>query len=266
MTRTIVAAQCTRCGATVKRMLATVQHTPEWREHVVCPACRESESPTDAVIDEMLAAQHADRWRKIVARFDAAAGYQDAALSEPPEARWEQLAAKAVDELQDGSSITRSGLMLVGPTGIGKTWAAFAVANYAAQRGYADAIRVSSEVDLLGAQVAPWQLREQLGRWVEGARVLIVDDIGVASRQQDQIQGGWKQLCDLIAAQPHSMLVIGTSNRQSWTKAGGLVEWIGQQSTSRLRSWLPIATTGVVDRRTGETHQNWADQVGGKKR
>ncbi|MFL0579565.1 AAA family ATPase [Dietzia sp. 179-F 9C3 NHS] len=151
--------------------------------------------------------------------------------------------------------------MLCGPTGIGKTWAAFAVANAVADLGFGDRIRVASEAELMGPQVATWQMEETFRRWVDGAALLLVDDIGVAARHRDQIQSGWKMLADLISAQPRSMLVVGTSNRQSWVKDSGLTDWMGQQAASRLRSWTAICTTGAVDRRTGDRHENWARQT-----
>lgn len=263
MSRTIVEAECVNCGASVKRLLAVVQRNEDWREHVLCPTCRERSDPTAAHIAEMVATQSRERWERLVRRFDAAAGYERASLDEGRDSQWGKAARSALNTWLDPSEVTRSGVMLVGPTGIGKTRAAFAIANAAAQAGYADSIRVSSEVELLGAQVAPWELGNTLERWVNGARVLIVDDIGVAARQQDQIQAGWKQLCDLVSAQPRSILLVGTSNRASWAKSGGIVDWIGQQSGSRLRSWMTLSTTGFIDHRTDTEHPNWAAHLRG---
>jgi len=260
----IITADCTGCGARVKRMLESVRHIDGWRSHVVCGACREAEDPSAERFARLIREDSESRWRAKVEAFDASAGYVDARLPDEPEQAWQRVAVDALDVwCEPGPRPARAGLMLVGPTGIGKTWAAFAVANEAARRGNPSGIRVASELDLLGAQVAPWELRDHVGRWVDGASVLLIDDIGVAARQQDQIQAGWKALCDLIAGQNRPLLLLGTSNRQSWQKEGGLVSWMGQQSASRLRPWMRICTTGVVDRRTGETHANWERQLGG---
>lgn len=266
MTPTIATAKCTGCGAPVKRMLSTIDHNPQWRNYVLCPTCRETDTPTAAVINDMLDTQHRNRWRDIATRFDPAAHYDTATLPTTPTHRWEHIAAEAIQQLLSADPATRCGVMLVGPTGIGKTWAAFAIANHIADLGYAHTIRATSEADLLGAHIPPWQVRDHITQLVDGANVLLIDDIGVAARHHDQIHTGWKLICDVISAQPQSMLLVGTSNRQSWLKAGGLGEWVGGQSVSRLRSWMTITTTGTTDRRTGQTHHNWAAQVGPQHR
>lgn len=264
MSGEIVSAECTRCGRTVHRVLATVEGTPGWRQHVVCRDCREAEDPVDAHLDRMLAGRARQRWADRAVAFDAAAGLDQAALPEGPDAAvWVQHARAALRTWADpAQQMSRSGLMLVGPTGIGKTWAGFALANAVADAGFGDAIRVATELDLLGPQVATWEMDERLRSWVDGAAMLMVDDIGVASRHQDQVQAGWKRLCDVVASQPRSLIVVGTSNRQSWMKPGGLAEWMGQQSASRMRSWTTLCTTGAQDRRTGDMHENWARHTG----
>lgn len=263
MTSSIVQANCTRCGVEVQRTRALVDGNPDWRQHVVCLDCREATEPAGEQVWKMLAERTRRRWTDRAVTFDAGARLEEAHLDETPGAVWQQRAHDALVEWRDPSrERSRSGLMLCGPTGIGKTWAAFAVANAVADLGYGAEIRVASETELLGPQVATWQLEDHLRRWIDGAAMVIVDDIGVAPRNRDQLQAGWKMLADLIAAQPRSMLVVGTSNRQSWGKEAGLTEWVGQQASSRLRSWTLICTTGAVDRRTGDAHENWARQTG----
>lgn len=263
MTSSIVQAECVDCGTTVHRARALVDSNPDWRSHVVCQDCREAAEPATQSIAQMLAGQDRLSWSNRAASFDAGAGLEAARLDPDPTAVWQQRAREAVSVWRDPDRPrSRSGLMICGPTGIGKTWAAFAVANTVADQGFGSQIRVASEADLLGPHIATWQLEEHLRRWVEGAVMVIIDDIGVAARSRDQLQSGWKMLADLISAQQRSMLVVGTSNRQSWGKGAGLTEWVGQQTSSRLRSWTSICTTGAVDRRTGDAHENWARQTG----
>ena len=262
MTSSIVQADCTRCGASVHRARSLVDTNPDWRTHVVCRDCREASEPAGEQVEKMLAERARQRWTDRAMTFDAGAHLEDARLDDTPGAVWQQRAHDALAEWRDPARTrSRSGLMICGPTGIGKTWAAFALANTVADLGYGAEIRVASEADLLGPQVATWQLEDHLRRWIDGAAMVLVDDIGVAPRHRDQLQAGWKMLADLIAAQPRSMLVVGTSNRQSWSKEAGLTEWVGQQASSRLRSWTSICTTGAVDLRTGDTHENWARQT-----
>lgn len=263
MTSSIVQANCTRCGAEVHRSRALVADRPDWRQHVVCLDCREAAEPAGTQVAQMIADRTRQRWTGKAAAFDAGAHLENAHLDADPAAVWQQRAHDALSTWRDPQlQRSRSGLMICGPTGIGKTWAAFAVANAVADLGYGAEIRVASEAELMGPQVATWQFEDRFRRWIDGAVMVIVDDIGVAPRHRDQLQAGWKMLADLISAQPRSMLVVGTSNRQSWGKEAGLTEWVGQQTASRLRSWTSICTTGAVDRRTGDTHENWERQTG----
>lgn len=263
MTSSIVQANCTLCGAEVHRSRALVADRPDWRQHVVCLDCREAAEPAGTQVAQMIADRTRQRWTGKAAAFDAGAHLENAHLDADPAAVWQQRAHDALSTWRDPQlQRSRSGLMICGPTGIGKTWAAFAVANAVADLGYGAEIRVASEAELMGPQVATWQLEDRFRRWIDGAVMVIVDDIGVAPRHRDQLQAGWKMLADLISAQPRSMLVVGTSNRQSWGKEAGLTEWVGQQTASRLRSWTSICTTGAVDRRTGDTHENWERQTG----
>lgn len=262
MNTAIVKAPCIDCGDTVLRAASIEATSPEWREHVRCVTCRDADGSADDQIAQMLSENARQHWRRTVTGFDASAGFEHAQLDPTSDQAWQQRARAALNTWQDQQQTTsRSGLMLCGPTGIGKTWAAFAVANTVASLGFGDKIRVATETELLGAQVAAWDLEARLSRWVEGASVLVIDDIGVAARHRDQVQSGWKLLADLISALPRSVLVVGTSNRQSWTKEGGLAEWMGQQAASRMRSWTAICTTGAIDRRTNERHENWARQT-----
>jgi len=263
VTSSIVHATCTRCGSDVHRTKALVDDRPDWRQHVVCIDCREAAEPAGAQVAQMIAERTRQRWSDKAAAFDAGARLEDAYLDATPASAWQQLAHEALSKWRDPElPRSRSGLMICGPTGIGKTWAAFALANAVADLGYGAEIRVASEVELMGPHVATWQLEDRLRRWIDGAVMVLVDDIGVAPRHRDQLQAAWKMLADLISSQPRSMLVVGTSNRQSWGKDAGLTEWVGQQTASRLRSWTSICTTGAVDRRTGDTHENWLRQTG----
>lgn len=258
----IVQVKCVGCGAGLRRMVGIPGQPYNWADHVRCDTCS-SDDPRQAAAD-LLAGKAAARLQKRIVRFDAAAGYEHARLDDESVAGtlWARDARDAVDACAAGGPIRR-GMFFVGPTGIGKTWAGFAIGNAAADRMGADGVRFATEESLLGRDVAPWELQARLERFTTGAHTLIVDDIGVATRRQDQIQGAWKELCGLIAAQPNPVLLIGTTNRQGWDGDAGLAAWMGAQAVSRIRQWSKDYTTGWEDKRTGQVHQRWRERLMG---
>ncbi|MBM4570050.1 ATP-binding protein, partial [Rhodococcus hoagii] len=100
--------------------------------------------------------------------FDATAGYESASLNadDVRDTRWARAAVAALDDAS--TRTTRAGLMFFGPTGIGKTWAGFAICNAAVQRFGADSVRFATEETLLGGDVAPWELHGRLQSWLRG--------------------------------------------------------------------------------------------------
>ncbi|NLE80765.1 MAG: ATP-binding protein, partial [Rhodococcus sp.] len=207
--------------------------------------------------------QASERLRHRIGAFDATSGYESASLDAEHVhgTRWARAAKGALDRSADRTS--RSCLMFFGPTGIGKTWAGFAICNAAAGRFGADSVRFATEETLLGGDVAPWELRSRLQRWLRGAAAVLIDDIGVANRRTDQVQAAWKELCSQIAAHPEELIVVGTTNRQGWNGDAGLTSWMGAQSTSRLQQWSVDCSTGWTDRRTGVVHERWREHLEG---
>lgn len=261
----VVTAQCVRCPAEVSRAVGLGGQRENWREFVLCVDCRDGED-AETVWRRTLDDAAAARLRARILKFDAAAGYEDASLDDPGvrDTNWAAAARDAIESCTFASDKpARVGLMLVGPTGIGKTWAAFAACNAVAAKTGADSVRFASEEELLGAEVPPWELKEHLSKWMLGASAIFVDDIGVATRGTDQIQAGWKQLCGLIAAHPSPILFLGTTNRQGWDGQTGIGAWVGAQAASRLRQWTTEGTTGWIDRRTNETHNHWRQHLTG---
>lgn len=257
---TVVRVKCRQCGEEVLRMSEMPGQPTGWQSNVTCTRCRGEDY--EQTWDRELEGQARGRLLRRIAEFDATAGYEAATLGDPDvrDTRWGRTACEAVAacELDDRA---RAGLMFFGPTGIGKTFAGFAVCNAVAEKFGADQVRFVSEEALLGGDVAPWELRGRLQAWLRGASVILIDDIGVATRRSDQIQSAWKELCGQIAGHQGPLIIVGTTNRQGWDGDVGLAAWMGAQSTSRLRQWTEDCTTGWVDRRTDTVHERWRDQL-----
>ncbi len=258
----IVQVPCRTCGAAVSRMTGLAGQPPNWQDRVVCAGCRD-EDPQQAWDAELDRQARARLHRRIVG-FDATAGYETASLNtdDVRNTRWARAAVSALDDA--AARTTRAGLMFFGPTGIGKTWAGFAICNAAVQRFGADSVRFATEETLLGGDVAPWELHGRLQSWLRGASVVLVDDIGVANRRQEQVQAAWKELCSQIAGHPSSLVLVGTTNRQGWDGDAGLTAWMGAQATSRLRQWSVDCSTGWADRRTDAVHERWREHLTGR--
>lgn len=250
---------CSSCSTPVRRLAGSDTQT------VLCADC------TDSGVGAMRALvveQAAAALERQLARFDGAGGYRSAALSEHPTSKWEKAAVAAVDELHTSvvqGRITRGGLVLIGPAGIGKTRAAIGIC-----RSVGDfdplGVAVSSEADLLAPEVPPWELPQHIRRTVGGKRCVLVDDLGSVARPADQVMSAWKYLLDFIRSADYPTLLIVTTNRQTWAEAGGLADWMGAQSVSRLREFATMGTTGWTDHRTGLDHEQWKAQLSGGRR
>ncbi|MGB3676813.1 MAG: AAA family ATPase [Candidatus Nanopelagicales bacterium] len=264
----IVEATCVDCATKVTRAVGFDGQRDDWRTHVLCSHCRKPEDDAEAVWRATLDNAANERLRARIRAFDAAAGYEHAALDDPQvhDKKWAKAARTAVQTCFAATDPPgREGLMLVGPTGIGKTWAAFAVCHEIARIAGPDSVRFAAEEELFGAETAPWELKKRLGEWLDGAAVAFVDDIGVATRNPDQVLAGWKQLCSMISGHPTPLMIIGTTNRQGWDGEAGLTAWLGAQAASRLRQWARQEyTTGWTDRRTDQVHERWKAHLTGR--
>lgn len=244
----ITVASCSGCGGEVRRLGAP-------QRAVLCPDCCRRQVDVDdyALIDDNARAMLDSR----LAAFDTAGGYGLQPFTPSPSpARWEQISEQSVchhvQHLNAGT-LGRTGVLFIGPTGIGKTRAALSIARRIAETR-PQGVWVLSETDLLNPSIPPWELIGHIQRAVGGRHTLIVDDIGTAARPVDQVMSAWKSVVDALFAASTPILFVGTTNRTTWD---GLTDWMGAQATSRLMSFTSLATTGWTDRRSGLEHTAW---------
>lgn len=246
---TVKNTKCSRCGGVVRRL-------GEPAGTVLCRRCLNLD---DSAIHHAVRAAAEDRLAQRLSRFDTSGRYSDAKLPTAPRTRWERLAIAAVsthaEHLATGRC-ARTGLVFIGPTGIGKTRALISIARGVGAIEPAG-ISVLTESELLDPSVAPWDLRAHVARLLANRHCILVDDIGSVARTPDQIMSGWLEVAECLNAATTPILFVGTTNRQSWSERGGLTEWMGAQSVSRLREYCEIATTGWTDHRTGQEHPQW---------
>lgn len=245
---------CTSCQAPVRRLSGGVN------ERVLCPSC--TESGVEAM-RALVADQAAQSLEQRLGRFDGSGAYGSAVLSEHPTSRWERIAVEAVNAhrtaLEQGT-VSRAGLVLIGPAGVGKTRAAIALCRSVGAFDPSGVLMVT-ENELLAPEVPPWELLEHIRRLVSGRRCVAIDDIGAVARPADQVMAAWKYLLDILRAADQPMLLVGTTNRLSWSERGGLVDWMGAQAVSRLREHCEMGTTGWTDYRTGHIHEQWRSML-----
>lgn len=129
-------------------------------------------------------------------------------------------------------------LILVGPTGSGKSWAAWEVLERAVAAGYAGRIVFASSADWRET-IAPPPDRDRLRRMAE-ADVLVLDDLGSARI------GEWEKECLLGVVDErwsHDRPIVITSNLPS------LREAMGERIASRLADGAMTITVTGADRR-----------------
>lgn len=250
---------CADCGATMRR-LGSPSPT------ALCAMCVDDGG---AAMRESVHRASSARLEQRLGRFDGAGGFDGAELPAHPEKRWEKLAATAVAEhlrrLADAQP-GRTGLVFIGPTGIGKTRAAIAMTRAVAAVEPAG-VAAMTESDLLSPSVAPWELPTHVAQLLSNRHTIMIDEVGSVSRPADQIMAGWRTVVEYVHASPLPVLFIATTNRQSWSESGGLGEWMGAQSVSRLRECCEMATTGWTDHRINRDHLDWKNALlaGGRR-
>jgi DNA replication protein DnaC len=243
----MITTTCSTCGQPVKRLITPT--TP-----VLCAHCC---APSEEAIREEALIDARRRVERQFLTFDAAGSYDSAVLSmtQTP-TQWQRKAVAAVNAHRQRlteNSPGRGGILFTGPTGIGKTHAAIAICRRVADFDPAG-IRVTTETSLLRPGIPPWELHDHIRRTIDGARTLLIDDVGTVARPQDQVMSAWKQVADLIAASPTSTLVLATTNL---TDLQHLSQWVGAQAASRLTGFMDQATTGWTDHRAGVDHLDW---------
>lgn len=241
---------CSSCSAPVRRLPGSSDKA------VLCPACTESGV---GALRAIVNASAVDVLDGQLAKFDGAGSYRSAQLSTDPTSRWERAAVDAVAAQKSAweqGTVGRGGLILIGPAGIGKTWAGIAICR-AVGAFDPTGVLALSETELLAPGIAPWELTSHIRRLIAGRRCILVDDVGAVARPADQVMSAWKFLLDSIRSADYPTLLIVTTNRQSWSGPNGLADWMGAQAVSRLREHADIGTTGWTDRRTGLDHDQW---------
>lgn len=252
----IITAVCSECGDGVRRL------EPPKRA-VLCPTCCRNRAAGDDTA--FINASARDLLENRLNAFDTTGGYgrQPFTPSRSP-ARWEQLSASSIDQhlrSLDSSTPGRAGLLLIGPTGIGKTRAALSIARRVADT-HPRGVWALSETELLNPTIPPWELPAHIRQAVGGRHTLVVDDIGTAARPVDQVMAAWKTVVDALFAAPNPILLVATTNRTTWES---LSDWMGAQATSRLTSFTSLATTGWTDHRSGLEHTAWRALLTGSR-
>jgi DNA replication protein DnaC len=133
---------------------------------------------------------------------------------------------------------TAGNLILVGPTGSGKSWAAWEVLERAVAAGYAGRIVFASSAEWRET-IAPPPDRDRLRRMAE-ADVLVLDDLGSGR------VGEWEKECLLGVVDErwaNARPVVITSNLTS------LREAVGERIASRLADGVTTVTLSGADRR-----------------
>lgn len=245
---------CVGCGSAVRRP-AAVARVGSWRATVRCPACATAtELTAETERARHLADQMRARWVARVRAFDPAARYDIAAITDFDGPVFRSTITAVVDDHQAGARTdpTRTGVLLIGPSGIGKTRAMFAILNEVATS--ASRIEFGSEDEILGASKPSWEMAGHIAARVGRANVIGIDDVGVSVRRPDERMVAWKVFADVVARESNPVLVVMTTNLRGWRP---LEEWVGAQAASRLSTWLPLATPGFRDWRTGRVHETW---------
>lgn len=245
---------CVGCGSAVRRP-AAVARVGSWRSTVRCPACA---TATELTAKLERARHHADQrraqWVARVRAFDAGAQYESATITDFDGPVFRSAITGVVDHHQAAARTDplRSGVLLIGPSGIGKTRAMFAILNLLATS--ASRVEFGSEDEILGASKPSWEMAGHIAERVGRADVIGIDDVGVSVRRPDERMVAWKVFADVVARECNPVLVVMTTNLRGWRP---LEDWVGAQAASRLSTWMPLATPGYLDWRTGQAHESW---------
>ena len=255
---TTIDVPCCDCGTPVPRPLRLPGRPDGWRSHVRCPV-HASAAGVDPASARTASVRERDRaaWVERVRAFDAVAGYEHARLEELVSPATARVCAALVDGhiAAAPGSAHRGGVAMIGPTGIGKTRTLFAVINALAP---GRRTLVGTEDTVLAADVPPWELASAITARITGIEVLGIDDVGVSMRRPDERMLAWKALADAVARAPHPVTVVLTTNLQGWS---ALTDWVGAQAASRLSGWMPLASPGWTDHRTGRIHEQWRSDL-----
>lgn len=160
-------------------------------------------------------------------------------------ARYTDATLNRLDQLQDPSGKVlawldseQPTLVLQGPVGTGKTWAAYAVANAAHDRGL---LTVAVSVPDLLADLRPGG-DGALGARSRVADLLVLDDLGV-EKGSDWTAEQLSSLFDARAREGRRQIVTTNSPYDQ------LVERLGERTMSRLSGGATVVTMQGADRR-----------------
>lgn len=136
---------------------------------------------------------------------------------------------------------TAGNLIIVGPTGVGKTWSVWEVLERAVEAGYTGRIMVVTAAQWLDAITRPVD-RELLRQWRE-ADVLVLDDLGTIRVDEWQQE----QLAPVVDERwQHARPTVITTNLPKLRKT------LGERIASRLAHEATVVALNGPDRRAGQ--------------
>lgn len=184
---------CRVCGTDVELPVRlAIPHRPN-------PTCAEHSTITEDTSPSVM-----DLWRRRAGRW------AEARLDGIPDGDTKDAASEIVTHWPN--PLDRA-MVLLGATGIGKTWTAYAIVNELIVRGHLlpRQVMFKREADLIGWLTAlkPWERNEAKIEMFKHARVVVIDDLGYA---QTKDEGRVQVMLDIMERVERKAVLIVTSN------------------------------------------------------
>lgn len=238
-----VEVECAECGTPV--LTSPIFATPARRKNVRCPA------HTRPPVDEA-PPSHLDLWLRRVPRL---AGARIDGIQDP---NCQRLVRAFADKWPTNlpPTLAQGGILLSGPTGIGKTWACYALLHALVGNGQVTSSQIVlwSEAETLpelgkmsSFHNGPQHTGTALGAALHGKRVLLLDDLGQGRYPDEGMRHSLlRELLDLVIR--NDILLLVTTNMHDQE---ALTRHVGHAGFSRL--WQRVGhtmwQTGTVDQR-----------------